>query len=53
MIGGGTTAPAGTIQIETGTKMVRVGALAGPRADAGAVTIGRSVYVVGGYDGSA
>jgi len=53
VIGGGTTAPAGTTQIETGTKVVQGRALAGPRADAGAVTIGRSVYVVGGYDGSA
>jgi hypothetical protein len=52
VMGGGTTAPAGTTQIESGTRVVQGGALAGPRADAGAVTIGRSVYLVGGYDGS-
>ena len=53
VIGGGTTAPAGSIQIETGLKVREGGALAGARADAGAVTIGRTAYVVGGYDGSA
>ncbi len=53
VIGGGTTAPASSIQIQTGTGVASGGALAGPRADAGAVTIGRSVYLVGGYDGSA
>jgi hypothetical protein len=53
VIGGGTTAPARATQIETGVRTSEGGALAGARADAGAVTIGRSVYVVGGYDGSA
>jgi hypothetical protein len=53
VIGGGTTAPARSTQIETGVRTSEGGALAGARADAGAVTIGRSVYVVGGYDGSA
>ena len=53
VIGGGTTAPASSTQIETGVRTSEGGALAGARADAGAVTIGRSVYVVGGYDGSA
>jgi hypothetical protein len=53
VIGGGTTAPAGSIQIQIGTRVAPGGALAAPRADAGAVTIGRSVYLVGGYDGSA
>src|SRR2546429_2974321 len=53
VIGGGTTAPARSTQIETGARTSEGGALAGARADAGAVTIGRSVYVVGGYDGSA
>jgi Kelch motif/PQQ-like domain len=53
VIGGGTTAPARSTQITTGVKTAQGGALAGARADAGAVTIGRSVYVVGGYDGSA
>jgi len=53
VIGGGTTAPAGSTQIETGLKVREGCALAGARADAGAVTIGRTAYVVGGYDGSA
>ncbi len=52
VLGGGTAAPAGATQIQTGTRVAFGGALAGPRADAGAVTIGRSVYLVGGYDGS-
>jgi Kelch motif protein len=53
VIGGGTTAPAGSTQIETGARVARGGSLTAPRADAGAVAIGRTVYVVGGYDGSA
>jgi Kelch motif/PQQ-like domain len=53
VIGGGTSAPAGETQIEAGGRTTGGRALAVPRADAGAVTIGRTVYVVGGYDGSA
>src|SRR5437763_4793419 len=53
VIGGGTTAPAGATQIEAGDKATAGGALPEARADAGAVTIGHTVYVVGGYDGSA
>jgi hypothetical protein len=53
VIGGGTTAPGGSIQIETGTHVAGGGSLAPARADAGAVTIGHTVYVIGGYDGSA
>jgi len=53
VIGGGTTAPAGGTQIQTGTKVGEGASLTPARADAGAVTIGRTVYVVGGYDGSA
>jgi hypothetical protein len=53
VIGGGTTAPASSTQIETGSRVAAGGSLAPARADAGAVTIGRTVYVVGGYDGSA
>jgi hypothetical protein len=53
VIGGGTTAPAGSTQIEAGTGVARGSSLAPARADAGAVTIGHTVYVVGGYDGSA
>ncbi|MFZ0341953.1 MAG: PQQ-binding-like beta-propeller repeat protein, partial [Gaiellaceae bacterium] len=53
VIGGGTTAPARSTQIEAAARTVRGGALAEARADAGAVTVGPFVYVVGGYDGSA
>ena len=53
VIGGGTTAPAGSTQIETGDKATAGGPLPQARADAGAVSIGHTVYVVGGYDGSA
>ncbi|HKN62729.1 MAG TPA: hypothetical protein VJV76_00200 [Gaiellaceae bacterium] len=52
VIGGGTVAPTRSTQIETGRKTTAGGALADARADAAAVTVGRSVYVVGGYDGS-
>jgi hypothetical protein len=52
VIGGGTTAPSGSTQIERGGRTAEGSALGGARADAGAVTIGHSVYVVGGYDGS-
>jgi hypothetical protein len=53
VIGGGTTAPVGSTQIETGSRVVEGSSLAPARADAGAVTIGRTAYVVGGYDGPA
>ena len=53
VIGGGTTAPSGTTQIQTRGRTVQNRALGGARADAGAVTIGHTVYLVGGYDGSA
>ena len=53
VIGGGTTAPSGSTQIETGGRTTAGGALPQARADAGAVTIGRTAYVVGGYDGPA
>ena len=52
VIGGGTSAPAGSTQIETRGRTAVSGGLGGARADAGAVTIGSTVYVVGGYDGS-
>ena len=52
VIGGGTATAAGGTQIVAGGKTTRSGA-PGTRADAGAVTIGNTVYVVGGYDGSA
>lgn len=51
VIGGGTTAPAASTQIESRGKTVAGGTLAQPRADAAAVTIGRTAYVVGGYSG--
>ncbi len=53
VIGGGTATPAGSIQIERAGKRLEALRPAGARADAGAVTIGHTVYVVGGYDGSA
>ena len=53
VLGGGTTAPSGSTQIQTGERTTTGGALPGARADAGAVTIGRTAYVVGGYDGPA
>src|SRR5439155_23878810 len=53
VIGGGTAAPAGSTQIQTGDKATAGGALPQARADAGAVTIGNTAYVVGGYDGPA
>jgi hypothetical protein len=53
VIGGGTTAPTASSQIQTGTRVAQGGSLTPARADGGAVTIGRTVYVVGGYDGSA
>ncbi|HKD95732.1 MAG TPA: hypothetical protein VKB43_13585, partial [Gaiellaceae bacterium] len=51
VIGGGTSTAAGGTQIVAGGKATRSGEPAAARADAGAVTIGHTVYVVGGYDG--
>ncbi len=51
VIGGGTTAPAASTQIESRGKTVAGATLAQARADASAVTIGRTAYVVGGYGG--
>jgi outer membrane protein assembly factor BamB len=53
VIGGGTSAPSGSTQIESGGRTTAGGPLPQARADAGAVTIGHTVYVVGGYDGPA
>ena len=53
VVGGGTSAPSASTQIETHGKTVAGGALPQARADASAVTIGATVYVVGGYDGAA
>ena len=53
VVGGGTAAPAASTQIETGGNTTAGRALARARSDAGAVTIGDVVYVVGGYDGQA
>jgi outer membrane protein assembly factor BamB len=53
VLGGGTTAATASTQIESGGRTVAGRALAQARADAGAVTIGHTVYVVGGYDGTA
>jgi hypothetical protein len=53
LFGGGTTAATASTQIERGGRTVAGRALPQARADAGAVTIGATAYVVGGYDGSA
>jgi hypothetical protein len=53
VIGGGTATAAGGTQIVAGGKTTRGGEPTVARADAGAVTIGSTVYVVGGYDGKA
>jgi outer membrane protein assembly factor BamB len=53
VIGGGTSGPSGSTQIESGGRTTAGGPLPQARADAGAVTIGHTVYVVGGYDGPA
>jgi PQQ-like domain len=53
VLGGGTATPNASSQIESGGRTVAGRALAQARADAGAVTIGDTAYVVGGYDGTA
>jgi hypothetical protein len=53
VIGGGISTATGGTQIVAGGKTTRSGEPAAARADAGAVTVGSTVYVVGGYDGSA
>ena len=53
VIGGGSATPARSIQIERGGTTISGGSLPSARADSSAVTIGRTAYLVGGYDGSA
>jgi N-acetylneuraminic acid mutarotase len=53
VVGGGTTAPTSSTQIEAHGRTVAGGALPQARADASAVTIGDTAYLVGGYDGPA
>jgi outer membrane protein assembly factor BamB len=53
VIGGGSATVYRSIQAERGGTTVAAGTLPGARADAGAVTIGHTAYLVGGYDGSA
>jgi hypothetical protein len=53
VVGGGTTAPVSSTQIEANGTTMAGGVLAQARADASAVTIGDTAYVVGGYDGPA
>lgn len=53
LFGGGSTAPARLVQSLTpGGQARQAGTLPQSRADASAVTIGREIYVVGGYDGT-
>jgi outer membrane protein assembly factor BamB len=52
VVGGGTVAPTASTQIESRGKTTVGGPLGQARADASAVTIGRTAYVVGGYGGS-
>ncbi len=52
VFGGGTTSPAAATQDITASGFSHIlGSLPRPRADADAVTIGGTAYVVGGYDG--
>ena len=52
VFGGGTSAPAATTQDITASGSSNIlGSLPRPRADADAVTIGATAYIVGGYDG--
>jgi hypothetical protein len=53
VLGGGTATTTASSQIESHGRTVLGRALAQARADAGAVTIGDTAYVVGGYDGTA
>lgn len=52
VFGGGTAAPSGSTQVESGGKTSAGTTLGQARADASAVTIGRTAYVIGGYSGS-
>lgn len=51
VIGGGTTAPTASTQIQNGKRTAEGPTLAQARADASATTIGSTAYVVGGYGG--
>ena len=56
VIGGGSASPIGSVQrVTSGARAVtsETGTLPQPRSDLTAVTIGRTAYVVGGYDGLA
>jgi N-acetylneuraminic acid mutarotase len=54
VFGGGTTAPVATTQrLTMHGRSFRGGRLPQPRADAAAITIGRTAYLVGGYGGAA
>jgi outer membrane protein assembly factor BamB len=53
VVGGGTAAPSASTQLHTGGTTVTAGALPQARADASAVRIGDTAYIVGGYDGTA
>jgi N-acetylneuraminic acid mutarotase len=52
VVGGGTVAPSASTQLHKGGTTVAAGALPQARADASAVRIGDTVYVVGGYNGT-
>jgi N-acetylneuraminic acid mutarotase len=52
VIGGGTVAPTASTQVESRGKAVEGTALGQARADASAVTIDGTAYVIGGYGGS-
>lgn len=52
VFGGGSPATVDTVKAFSNTSSIGVGTLPGPRSDAGIATIGRSTYIVGGYDGS-
>jgi outer membrane protein assembly factor BamB len=53
VVGGGTAAPSQVAQQVSGGRSTLVAPLPEARADATAVAVGRTAYVVGGYDGAA
>jgi Kelch motif len=53
IFGGGTTSSIATVQALTpGTPAAVVASLPQPRSDLAAVTVGRAIYIVGGYNGN-
>ncbi len=53
LFGGGSSAPSATVQEISGASARVIGQLPSARADAEAITLGHTIYIVGGYSGSA